>query len=106
MKIQRINTYVLPICSATVSFGLLPSLWLVCTRMNMLSTPTASTKNGITSMMINVAETPAKPKIPTEHTTDANTMNTPEYQRYSRLFFGERNTYTTRLRRYLIAQKI
>lgn len=64
-------------CCAMVSSGLLGSLWLVWTRMKMLSTPTASTRNGITSMMISVAATPKKPNRPTEHTTDASTINTP-----------------------------
>lgn len=37
-----------PICSTWLSFGRRGSLWCVCTRMKILSTPTASTKNGIT----------------------------------------------------------
>lgn len=68
---------VLPICWACVSFGFLTSLWCVCTNMKMLSTPTASTRNGITSMMINVAGIPMKANKPTDETTEAKTITTP-----------------------------
>lgn len=68
---------VLPMCCAWVSFGFLTSLWCVCTKMNMLSTPTASTRNGMTSIMIKVAGIPIKANKPTEETTDANTITTP-----------------------------
>lgn len=37
-----------PICNTWLSFGRRRTLWCVCTRMKILSTPTASTKNGIT----------------------------------------------------------
>jgi len=66
-----------PMCSGIDSFGRLPSLWWVCTRIKILSTPTASTRNGMTSMMINVAGTPINPNNPTEQITDASTMSTP-----------------------------
>lgn len=45
--------------------------------MNILSTPTASTRNGMTSMMIKVAGTPRYPKSPTDAATDARTIETP-----------------------------
>ncbi len=43
----------------------------------MLSTPTASTRNGMISKMINVAGTPANPKIPMDAATDKRTIITP-----------------------------
>merc|ERR1740124_269725 len=48
-----------------------------CTKMKMLSTPTASTRKGITSMMMRVAETPAYEHVPNAAATDNNTMITP-----------------------------
>lgn len=42
-----------------------------------MSTPTASTKNGITSIIIRVAGTPAKQNMPREERTDTITMKTP-----------------------------
>lgn len=45
--------------------------------MKILSTPTASTRNGITSMMIKVAGIPIKANKPTEETTEASTITTP-----------------------------
>merc|ERR1740124_2100670 len=41
-----------------------------CTKMKMLSTPTASTRKGITSMMMRVAETPAYEHVPNAAATD------------------------------------
>lgn len=43
----------------------------------MLSTPTARTRKGITSMIINVAGMPAKQKIPKEERTETITIKTP-----------------------------
>jgi hypothetical protein len=43
----------------------------------MLSTPTASTRNGTTSMMINVAGLLAKLKIPKEQRTEPSTIMMP-----------------------------
>lgn len=37
-----------PICCSTDSVFFLSNRWYVCTRINMLSTPTANTKNGMT----------------------------------------------------------
>ena len=45
--------------------------------MKMLSTPTASTKNGITSTIINVAFVPAREQAPNEAATESRTMITP-----------------------------
>ena len=47
------------------------------TRMKMLSTPTARTRKGMTSTMINVAGTPRKRKNPRDETTERRTTNTP-----------------------------
>lgn len=157
-----------PICSTWLSFGRRGSLWCVCTRMKILSTPTASTKNGITwndftnfsirylgnhyiglkllekrrkrtgkhtniqrwllieeirvkmkfgnsfpgtvwmhkfriyikhsysstltSMMIKVAGTPIKPNKPTEHPTEASTINTPPNPSVTLLSIWNRKT--------------
>lgn len=43
----------------------------------MLSTPTAKTMNGITSIIIKVAGKPTKPNNPTELATEASTINIP-----------------------------
>lgn len=51
--------------------------WKACTRINMLSTPTARTRKGITSIIIKVAGTPAKQKMPKDESTDTMTINTP-----------------------------
>lgn len=51
--------------------------WKACTRINMLSTPTARTRKGITSIMIRVAGTPAKQNIPNDDSTETITINTP-----------------------------
>lgn len=45
--------------------------------MKILSTPTASTKKGMTSMMIKVAGMPTKANKPTEEITEAKTITTP-----------------------------
>lgn len=66
-----------PICSGIDSLGWRLSLWCVWTRIKILSTPTARTRNGMTSIIISVAGMPMKPNKPTEHTTEANTRSTP-----------------------------
>ena len=68
---------ILPTCSSCVSSGSLWLLWKVCTKINILSTPTARTRNGIISKMISVAGMPMKPNIPTEAETDTITIITP-----------------------------
>lgn len=45
--------------------------------MKILSTPTARTRNGMTSIIMSVAGMPTKPNKPTEQTTEANTKSTP-----------------------------
>ena len=45
--------------------------------MKILSTPTASTKKGITSMMIKVAGVPAYEQAPNDAATDSKTITTP-----------------------------
>lgn len=47
----------------------------------MLSTPTASTRNGMTSMVSKVVGIPAYPHIPIEDKTDPNTIRTPPIPR-------------------------
>ncbi len=69
------------------AFAILVSIsssgWLMLTRSNsctirkMLSTPTASTRNGMTSAMIRVTLIPQAEKRPTEAETDINTMTMP-----------------------------
>jgi len=66
-----------PTCSVCVSEDPLGSLWYVCTRMNMLSTPTANTRKGMISKMISVAGTPANPNTPMEAATDKRTIIIP-----------------------------
>ncbi len=45
--------------------------------MKILSTPTARTRNGTTSMMIRVAGTPAYENVPNELATEHRTIRTP-----------------------------
>lgn len=45
--------------------------------MKILSTPTASTRKGITSIMIKVAGTPMNANKPTDDMTEASTIKTP-----------------------------
>lgn len=58
----------------------------------MLSTPTASTRKGITSMMMRVAGTPRKDQRPMEENTEARTIETPPILR--EIF---RSTYGSRI---------
>lgn len=51
--------------------------WNTCTRIHKLSTPTARTRNGTTSMMISVAFTPMYDKRPKEEPTAQRTITTP-----------------------------
>lgn len=43
----------------------------------MLSTPTANTRNGTTSIVNKVVVMPKYPQMPTEHTTEQRTMTIP-----------------------------
>lgn len=58
--------------------------WKAWTRMKILSTPTARTRKGMTSTIINVAGTPRKRKKPRDETTERRTTNTPTRPRVNR----------------------
>lgn len=51
--------------------------WKVCTTINMLSTPTANTKNGTTSIVSKVVVMPAYPQMPMEQMTEQRTITIP-----------------------------
>uniref|UniRef100_A0A7C8ZWA3 Uncharacterized protein n=1 Tax=Opuntia streptacantha TaxID=393608 RepID=A0A7C8ZWA3_OPUST len=53
-------------------------LLTACTNMHMLSTPTAKTRKGMTSIMIRVDFTPTELKNPTDPSTESMTKMTPE----------------------------
>lgn len=63
--------------SLTPPYCVLSKRLYVCTKMNKLSTPTANTKNGITSIVNIVVAKPTYPKIPKLHATDETTTTIP-----------------------------
>lgn len=61
-------------------------------------------RSTLTSMMMSVAGTPIKPNNPTEHTTEASTINTPPNPSVTLLSICNRGTFnlnTVKLRLYL-----
>lgn len=68
----------LPICSGILSLGKALSFCSTSMKINKLSTPTASTRNGITSIIIRVTSTFAYENTPIAETTDNSTIITPD----------------------------
>ena len=66
-----------PTCSGTDSPVSRISRCNACTKIKILSTPTARTKNGITSIIIKVADNPVNEHAPRDAATDNKTITTP-----------------------------